>query len=674
MIDALLLGSIVFFFLLLFFLGFSLFYFSAVSFSNADRWFVRLLLYLGAGLGMLCFFIIAFDVLGIPLDYKAFFALSILCPLHFVFFQRNVFLSSFKEFFSFPKYSKKEFLCIGIVYFAAALLLYTFLIGAFAYPYLEDDDPWEHAIAVRYIAQEKTYYQLSGEAISHYLEPYPPTYDAILALLYQINGSVFLTLKVFNTLLIALGILFFFVFALDLFGLETATVATLILVALPSWISHFIWSHTLALVLFFPALTFTVRGFSDSRYIVPAIVLIAAMMVAHPFVSILFGIFFISIILWNFFFVFLHAANKKTVFTTMNPFTKNFLIGFFGVLLSFLYWGQQVFRHGIGNVLYSHTGGFAGVASTGSSTGLKTAADLYINPVYGLFDFLIAPIITKIDQPTGFGVVVFVLLVCSVVYLFFHWRNYFVCEKFHFVVLLWLLITFLGLLGGHLPFSILTHRFWAYVSIPLSLLVAVFLVAVFYWFQSSFARLVLFIILFLGIFGVPFTTALSLEVNPSYNTTMILSDIQEKPILGTITAIDIFSSWQPKKIVETSKWPPGVAWSSIQELEGYMWMHDTLFGKRVLSLCKEEKFLIGFDLETNFPSPEMNEFRKNIAKKSKEEIVEKAKKYDYLSLEYSCVKKNYLTEKQLNTVANALDSQFSIVFMNDEIVVYQVRK
>src|SRR3989339_797916 len=142
-----------------------------------------------------------------------------------------------------------------------------------------------------------------------------------------------------------------------------------------------------------------------------------------------------------------------------------FVMGFFGVLLSFLYWGQQLFRHGLENIIYSHTGGFGGVASSG----LETAADLYINPAYTLSDLLIAPLVTKIDQPTGFGVLAFVLALCGFFYLCVYYK-----KKNYLVVALWFAATFIGLMGGHLPFSILTHRFWAYVSIPFAIAAGIF--------------------------------------------------------------------------------------------------------------------------------------------------------------------------------------------------------
>jgi hypothetical protein len=393
-------------------------------------------------------------------------------------------------------------------------------------------------------------------------------------------------------------------------------------------------------VLFFPALTLAVRSFSDQRYIIPAIILIAAEMVTHPFVAILFGVFFISTLFWNFFFVFSDTVDKKKVFITMNSFTRSFLVGFFGFSLSFLYWGQQLFRHGLETILYSHTGGFGGVTQVGEA---QTAIEQYINPAYSLSDFLIAPIITKIDQPTGFGVLVFVLGICAVFYTFFHWKKYFVLERYELIVVLWFLLTFIGLLGGHLPLSILTHRFWAYVSIPLALLVGIFVVTLFEKIHSRVIAVLFLLLLFFGIFGIP-----------GFDT------------------FNLYTSWYPKYVVETAQWPPGVAWSSVQELEGYMWMHEHLTGKRVLSLCKEEKFLLGFDIHADFSNSVMNDFRKNLAMKTVDEIVEKSASYDGISLEYSCVKKNYLSEEELNILANALASQFSVLFMNDEIIVYRV--
>lgn len=632
--------SIIYFFLLLFSLGFSLIKICKIELK--DDWFVSLNIYLGTGLCVLIFLSIVFDIIGLPLHYTLFFFMSL------IFFGYSLWKYGFRPSFSW----KKEYIYEILVLISVIILFMTFYKGAFAYPYLEDDDPWGHAMAVKYIANEKTYNQDEPELISHYLEPYPPTYDVIMALMYQINGTIFYTLKIFNIILIALGMLFFFVFVLELFGVKVASVATLVLVALPSYMSHFIWSHTLGLVLFFPAMFAAVQGFSNKRWMIVAIICIAAEMVAHPFVSVLFGIFYVVFVLWN--------------ITNRERFVYSIVIGFFGFLLGLMYWVQQVIRHGFEAVLYSHSGGLKGHTTIGA---VETVADLYINPVYGFKDFLIAPIYTTIDQPTGFGIFSFVLVSCGVLYLLLNWKKY--ITKYHFIILVWLCIGFFGLLGPHIGFSILAHRFWAYASIPFAIIVGIFVAWLLerIW-QQKLLFYCISAFLFITISGIPFTTNISLDLNPTYNTTTILSDIKENPVAGIITAINIFSSWQPKKIVETMQWPPGIDWSSVPELEGYMWMHDTLKSKKVFSLCKEERFLIGFDLKTAFPNKKTDAFRKNIATASVEEITSFVSGYDYVSLEYSCVKKAYLTEEQLNVLANQLAEQYSVLYQNDEIVVY----
>jgi hypothetical protein len=607
--------SIIFFFLLLLFVGFSLLYVSKIHLSY--DWFVRIIIYLGTGLGGLVLLIILFDVIGIPLDWKIFAIISLICPAYYFIVEGRRKSSAVSFAVS------QNYIYYALVCTATILLFATYYQGAHAYQYLEDDDPWSHAVAVKYVAEQKTYAQ-EPEQISHYLEPYPPTFDAILGLMYQINGSVFLTLKMFNILLIALGILFFFVFVMELFNIRIATAAAIILVALPGFMSHFIWSHTLGLVLFFPAFFTAYKAFSDKQWMFPAVILIAAEMIAHPFVSVLFGIFFILFLL-----VFLFQQEYQS-------FKNGFTIGLCGVLLSVLYWGQQLIKHGLHAVLYSHTGGFGGVASTG----IETAADMYINPAYTLWDLLIAPIVTKIDQPIGFGVLAFLLAMCGFIYLIVKYK-----EKNHAVIASWFIFTFIGLMGGHLPFSILTHRFWAYVSIPLAISAGIFVVFIL---EKLWNRKVIFtascIILAIGIFGIPF-----------------------------FEEFNVYTSWYPKYVVETAQWPPGTDWSSIPELEAYMWMHDTLKNKKVFSLCKEERYLIGFDIETEFPNPETDAFRKNLANTSVQDIGAFTSSYDYLSLEYSCVKKAYLTEEQLNARANQLAQQYTVVFMNDEVVIYKIR-
>jgi hypothetical protein len=641
MIDLLFLLSIVFFFVLLFCLGFTLLHIFPVKLG--DDVFVRFLVYVGSGLGSLVALLVVFDLVGIPLRWWIFLLLSLVCPLYFV----------SKRGLREEKYMgwKREYWNYLVLILGVLLLGYVFFQGAYGYPYLEDDDPWGHAIAVAWVADTGSYHQEIAGGISHYLEPYPPSYDVILSFPYQINGTIFDTLKIFNIILLLLGLLFYFVFVKETFGIKVGVVATLVLIALPSWASHFIWSHTLALVLFPITMFAAIRAFTDKKWMWPAIILVAAMMVTHPFVSVVFGVFYIVFVLWQLIFACSeHKENIKIVFTSWNPFTQSFVVGLFGLLLGCAYWVQQLVRHGLNAVLYSHTGGFGGVAQVGDA---QTTIEQYINPAYTLSDLLFPEIFAPIDQAVGFGLMAFLLVVCGVLFILWNWKQFYSREKVHLVVLIWFVLGFMGLMGGHLPFSILTHRFWAYVSIPFAIIVGVFIV---FLLESLWKRRLLFVIafvvLFIGVFGVPFTT-----------------NVSEDSVFGQINAA---SSWQPKKISATLPWPPGVAWDGIEELEGYMWMHDSIIGSYVLSLCQEERLLFGFDLVTHFPHPKIDAFRASLGTQSFDSIVSLGTSYEYVSLEYSCVSKGYISDAGLQELANDLATVWEVVYQNDAMVVYRV--
>lgn len=137
--------------------------------------------------------------------------------------------------------------------------LCVYFSGATGYPWLEDDDSWGHATAVQYASAFSTYIQPDHLPI-HYLAPYPPFFDVLLGVLFQVSGgSLQMVLKFFNALIISLAIPFFFCWARTIIGERKALWATFILAALPCFMSHFIWSQSLAVTLVFPALYFLER-------------------------------------------------------------------------------------------------------------------------------------------------------------------------------------------------------------------------------------------------------------------------------------------------------------------------------------------------------------------------------------------------------------------------------
>ena len=129
--------------------------------------------------------------------------------------------------------------------------------GAFSYPYLEDDDPWDHAKGIKFVSLEKTvdtpsYFE---DRFFYYMDPYPPGYEATQGILHQTNDSIQWSMKFFNALIISLGIIFFYFFAREFIGnSKKALFATFVLAMIPCYLSHFIWAHALVITLFFPAM------------------------------------------------------------------------------------------------------------------------------------------------------------------------------------------------------------------------------------------------------------------------------------------------------------------------------------------------------------------------------------------------------------------------------------
>jgi hypothetical protein len=143
---------------------------------------------------------------------------------------------------------------VVIAVLAAAWLTGMLYIGAARNPWLEDDDSWSHAVGAHYVAKFETTAQ-PYPPFSHYLEPYPPYYTAIMGVLHQTQPDLQWTLKFFNALIVGLSLIAaFFAFERMSGDSRKAAAATVILGILPAYMSHFIWSQTLAVPVFFVAM------------------------------------------------------------------------------------------------------------------------------------------------------------------------------------------------------------------------------------------------------------------------------------------------------------------------------------------------------------------------------------------------------------------------------------
>jgi hypothetical protein len=248
--------TILIFFVMIWGFGYSVTYFLKKG-TFSDSGLERFLMNLGIGLGVLSILIIALNQIGIPLDYRIFVALCLIVPLYSAYKRYTktgkIINFNFSEIFKIRK--STLYIIISIV--LAVILMGVYLKGSFNYPWLEDGDPWEHASGTLYVAEEKTYHRSPEEVLNpliHYLEPYPPVYDAIMGMMRQTYQDTNWILKFFNVLMISLGHLWFYFFVKEFTkNKEIALVSTFALVVTPCFLGHFIWSTTLAMVLYFPA-------------------------------------------------------------------------------------------------------------------------------------------------------------------------------------------------------------------------------------------------------------------------------------------------------------------------------------------------------------------------------------------------------------------------------------
>lgn len=538
--------TIVFFFIMSWGLGYTLTRFM----KSASNFYERQIMRLGIGMGTVPILGILLNTLHIPLHWLAFLILSLAWPAYdYVIRKKNVTLPSLKL--------TKSNLMIFLLILMFASLFFVMHKGSFVYPWLEDGDPYQHTVSTNYIATQHTYSKPDLLYIEHYTYPYPQGFPIFTGLLRQTNDSVAWTLKFFNALWVALSIPFFFFFAKRFLKDEKkAMFATFALAAIPCFQSHFIFAETLALMLFFPALYCLTMIDEDRNWTYPSIVVIASIMVTQQLSAFIFGLFFAS------YWIVRMALDRR--------FHKYiFIAGALGLLLSIaLFFGSTFYEYSSGTLGEQYTVGtdelhksFFDFADTASVRYL--ALSDFINPCISDSKGLIrkcGPYYpNKTDNPTGIGIVLFLVFLASAGYLVAGKKKILSEEHpYILVTLAWLIITFTMVMGDRLPFKILPNRCWAFFAIPVVLL-------------SSL--------------GLDFIQKMAPRL--SINRTIILAIL----IIGILS-----TSALPKYRVNTSMWMPH-AFNSMDEAEGYLWMQQNLPANTyVFNFCSGDGVVMASDM------------------------------------------------------------------------------
>jgi len=413
------------------------------------------------------------------------------------------------------------------LFFLGALLLFAFTFhmyhtGAFNYDYLEDGDPWIHAGTAKYIAETKTALDPAWGEVFQYIDPYPPGYDAILAILYQTSGDLMWTVKFFNALLISLGILFFFFLAnLFLGDASKALFATFILAMIPSYMSHFIWAHTLVILLIFPLFYSLEQIEQNKKWKYLAGVSYAGIMLAQPTQA-----FKISLLL-------LVYLGIRMLYHRRICIQHWIAIIGGGVGSVLIWWGPMWIKYKDVGLVRSLGSGGARKGVEGFTLKFWGTADR----VYTFEDFFYAKSQNMINNPIGIGLVICLLIGLTLGWMLYKNRHL-IQKQYMNVVICFalLLVTFLGVHGARLPVQLWAFRFWMLQAIFVSLFVPI------------------------GVWG----------VKPLLKKMRIPFFI----FIGIILVGVVLTSGLQKYAVNTAQWSPSASFVRYGQIDSWTWIKD----------------------------------------------------------------------------------------------------
>ncbi len=618
--------------------------FTALSFvqKKPELRLERFCLAVALGLGIFPILAVLLNFVHIPLDWKVFLGLSLVWPI--VIFIRKMKkneLNMPQLSFSFTK--SELMLCGAIVIMLLSLFMYT--KGAFAYPYLEDEDPWGHAVGAKYVALEKIAYdpvlveQKRIDEVLAYIDPYPPAYDVLMGVLHQTSPDLNWTLKFFNALIISFGVLFFYLFAKEFVGDNgKALLATFFLAVIPSYFSHFIWAHSYVVMLFFPAMYALLMIKEDGKWMWIALVMIASIWVTQNIEE--------PIKLTTMLLLFVIVASV----VHRQFLRKEFAAICGGVLLSFVWWGVMVVKYGYrdfiraftgSNILAAEQGGLesavsSAVGATGQGSFLHKLAGIFnsltssggtASRAYSFNDFFVAKGENLINAPIGIGIVLSLLAIGAVLYVLWHYRSrLMIYEQMAITVsLFWFIYTFWGVNGQTFLISIARgpFRMWLLLSIPLALLAAE---------------------------GVYYLVARLKRWNiPAVIIIVIV-------ILGVL-----FTSGYQKYQLNTAMWPTSGAYSNAMEpFEYAAWFHSVPLNTKVFLYVPRDKLVIGLGGESCLWCQEVIDFRKDILHQDAVSLHTflKQQGYEYIILNGNMDRKMFTSQFGVNETEKMLPQRY----------------
>ncbi|MFH1403343.1 MAG: glycosyltransferase family 39 protein [Candidatus Altiarchaeota archaeon] len=536
----------------------------------------------GIGLAALPLIIVLLDTLGVPLHWLVLLIISLSYPLWM-----TVKSSGLKRRFkcSIPEPDWHTVLTLLL----ASLLFFLALKGSFAYPYLEDGDSWEHAVGTKYVSLYHTYLKPDGVYVSHYLPPYPPTYDAIMAMIHQLNNHLQWTLKAFNAIMVALTYVYAYYFIREYTGRsDLGLYSVFFLAGAPAFGSHTIWSHTLGMAVLYPVFYCIAKLGSDPWFPRLSIILLASSMITQPLVSMVIGILYLLYLISH------SAHNRKD--------SKKLLqIGVAALLISMVYWIPSVVNYGVELENVDRVGGEVldlnfrfGFSDKDKPPGLDT---LVFPLTHG-----------DIYMQHGFGLLFSVMMAYALASILLNSRKYgsFLMErKWLLTSLLWFIFMFTALESVALPVSVYPARFWGMLPIAGSILAA-------------------------------------------YSTSDFLDFVKKmggSPKIGLLLIVVLLfaTSGYHKARVQLSSngWPSDIKSLLDNQISGFISLASLPSDTMVYPLCLKDKYVMGMDKMSLPWDKEAVEFRDTAFARTSQETHNflKSNGFQYFLIDSYCIKK-----------------------------------
>lgn len=589
-------------------MGYTLTFFA----KNSDNFFERNIMRIGFGLGAIPILGVILNLVKLPIDWKIFLLLSLILPVIMGYknFKKGKLVDA-KDF----KLTKTNLYVLGaVLLFAVSFYMYS--SGSFSYPWLEDGDPWEYATAAYYISEQKTHSRpmdlvekhletVEGYyyGISHYAEPYPIGYSMVMGVLKQTSPEMIWTLKFFNSLIISLGMLFFFFMVKQLSkNNKIAFFSTLVLFVYPSYLTHFIFSQAMAVTMIYPAIyAFSrMRTESGGKFGYAAAICTSAVLMTQMVAGALFVL------------VFLGAYFAVSLFFDLKHAIRVALFGILGGILAFVYWGQMLLKYGLKGIRYQNA------IAAGSGLLKPGQTNTQFVDFSWIYNFA-----GRIDSPWGLSPAIFFLLIGSVAVIILLWKQLFGKERIKqnywaIIGMAWLLLMGLNQISQSLPFGFTPHRTWPHFGIAIAIVSGLAVYLVLSMFRKSF---VIKAAAFLLIFGLLFGGSFTLKWRE--NTVM----------------------WPQHKFMQDMN----------SDLGGYIWLKTLPTDTKITSVCRRDDELISFDKQSDAQwNLDQIEFKRAFLNKTPEEIrtFYNERDYDYFIIDSNCV--NTLGANETNNKINEL--------------------